>query len=224
MSSGREPVRASGSELAGDTLDAPTQQMGLAAVGDRCVNCGALLSSDQRYCVNCGERRGKARFTVAETAVESAPVASAPPRAPRRPRASSGFTLIAGIATLLLAMGVGVLIGHDNAGTQRPATQNITVAGGGASVAPTSSTAAASSKSTAGTSKSSGTSGAKHARGAAKSKPSAAASQKAAAAATKVTGGTAKVAPATVTQGSSCTAGSAGCQNGHFTGNNFFGQ
>jgi hypothetical protein len=217
-----EPVPAPEFRVAGRDEDAPTQQISLAAVGDRCVNCGAVLSSDQRYCVNCGERRGKARFTVAQAAAETAPSASAPPRAPRRPRVSSGFTLIAGIATLLIAMGVGVLIGHNSAGVTRTPTQNITVAGGGAAAPTATSATTASGGATATKSHSGGKSGQKKSKAASKSKPSAAVSQKAAAAASKVTGGSAKVAAPTVTAGGACSAGTAGCQGGKLTGN-FFG-
>src|ERR1700746_3812420 len=82
----------------------PTRQLSVAGTSDHCANCGAPLASDQRYCVNCGERRGKPRFslagpqqeTVQETSVHAA-------KAPRRPRTSSTFNLIAGVATLLLA-------------------------------------------------------------------------------------------------------------------------
>jgi hypothetical protein len=227
MSTGSEPVPVAPPVFgaAGDDDEAPTQQIGLAAVGDRCVNCGALLSSDQRYCVNCGERRGQARFALAETATEAAPVASAPPRAPRRPRASAGFTLIAGVATLLIALGVGVLIGHNGQTSARTPTQNITVAGGSAA-APAATTATTATTGSAGNtatrSKPKRKSSGQKAKAAAKSAPSAKTSAKAAVAASKVTGGSAKVAAPTVTSGSSCTAGSAGCQGGKFTGG-FFG-
>jgi len=43
------------------------------------------------------------------------PRAAAPaaPKPPRRPRISSSFSFILGVATLLLALGIGVLIGHN---------------------------------------------------------------------------------------------------------------
>src|SRR5450755_3368765 len=107
--------------------DAKTQQLVSSAVGDRCTNCQAPFASDQRYCVTCGERRGKARSNFA------APAAPAPsPKRERAPRPSSGATLIAGVATLLLAMGIGFLIGNaNNNGNTRAAAappQVITVA------------------------------------------------------------------------------------------------
>src|ERR1700709_835581 len=90
----------------------PTESLVAGTMGDRCVNCGAPLSSDQRYCVNCGERRGAARFTLPVAAAASAEPASpsSAQRQRRRPRPPQGATLIAGIGTLLLATGRGGLI------------------------------------------------------------------------------------------------------------------
>ncbi len=87
---------------------------------DRCASCHAPLAPDQHYCVNCGERRGKARFSFAELTSQSAPEAAPKPPSepPRHQRMSSGVGLIAGIATLLLAMGVGVLIGHNSSSSK----------------------------------------------------------------------------------------------------------
>jgi hypothetical protein len=200
--------------------DSPAQQLGLAPAGDRCVACGAPLSSDQRYCVNCGERRGTSRFTVADpaTAAEAAP----PPPAPRRTRPSSSATFVAGVATLLLAMGVGVLIGHDTAGTARTANAPIKIdvgssAATGAATAATTPTTSAAAHSTPGRSSTSGAK-AKTSTAAAKTPPATA--KKAATAAAKVLGGKNIAAP-TVTVGGACSGG-AGCQGKKFTGN-FFG-
>lgn len=203
--------------------DAPTPALSVAGSNDRCVNCNAALASDQRYCVNCGERRGKPRFTLAGDSGETTETTAAV-KPPRRARTSAGFNLIAGVATLLLAMGVGVLIGHNSGSsnskaTGTPATQVITV-GGGAS-ANTSSTAAAG---TGGSGAKTSSHGAKGKAASGKAAAPKVVVQKAAAAASKVTGGSAKTAGATVTQGGQCASGSAGCENGHFTGNNFFGQ
>jgi len=234
MSTGRDPVSAPDFGAATNGHDAPTQQIGAltTAAGDHCAVCAAPLASDQRYCVNCGERRGKPRFTLADQAATETVTTTTgpPPRRSRRPRASSSFTLIAGIATLLLAMGVGVLIGHNSAGTQRSASNqplNVNVNGGGSSAGATTPTTAGSgnaSNSGGGHSKSKAKT-AKAAAKAAKSKPTAAQSAKASSAASKVLGGNSNnTAPATVTQGQTCSNSQAGCQNGHFTGNNFFGQ
>jgi hypothetical protein len=118
--------------LGSPVSDEPARQLSVAGSSDHCVNCGAPLASDQRYCVNCGERRGKPRFALAppgEADVKEV-VTSRPASTPRRPRTSAGFNLIAGVATLLLAMGVGVLIGHSSSGsasTKAAATPAITI-------------------------------------------------------------------------------------------------
>jgi hypothetical protein len=228
MSQGREQAQAAGVGPglgpAENGHEAPTQRLGLAAVSDRCTGCGAPLSSDQRYCVNCGERRGHPRFTLAEPVAPAVQAAAAAPRRPRRARASSGFTLIAGIATLLIAMGVGVLIGHNNtSNSQRAASAppiNLNVGTTNSGVG--SATTPAASPSTAGGKGKHSSKGKARSARAAKAKPSAAESAKAASAATKVLGGSKPTAPATVTQGGACSSSAAGCQNGKFTGG-FFG-
>jgi hypothetical protein len=209
----------------GSASDEPTRQLTLAGTSDHCVNCGAPLASDQRYCVTCGERRGKPRFALAgshEEAVEE--VVTTHSAAPRRPRTSAAFNLIAGVATLLLAMGVGVLIGHNSSSnnSKQAAAPAITINGGASANGATGATAATGGS---GSSGAAGTGKSKHG-GSAKSTKAAAPKvviQKASAAAAKVTGGSAKTAGATATQGSACTAGTAGCQNGKLTGN-YFGQ
>ena len=102
---------------------------------DRCSNCGSPLGPDQHYCVECGERRGKARFSFESLAVPKLAAPAAPKR-PRRPRLSPSFSFIAGVATLLLALGVGVLIGHNTNSKQTAAatpSQTIKVEGLGGS-------------------------------------------------------------------------------------------
>ena len=57
---------------------------------DTCRRCGSGMSPDQRYCVECGERRGKPRFTpgVVE-ASSSSSTAGAAPRVVRSKRMGS---------------------------------------------------------------------------------------------------------------------------------------
>jgi hypothetical protein len=99
------------------------------------------MASDQRYCVECGERRGSARVPLIDGSAQSAQKAHTPrPRPQPRPaRMSVNSTLIAGIGTLLLAMGVGVLIGRsgDNASVKNPPAQIVTVPGAGAATSTT---------------------------------------------------------------------------------------
>jgi hypothetical protein len=217
--------------MMGTSSEEPTRQLSVAGASDHCANCGAPLASDQRYCVNCGERRGKPRFSLAEQheePVQEVVTKRSSSASPRRPRTSAGFNLIAGVATLLLAMGVGVLIGHSNSqsnSTKQAATPAITINGGGTANGSTAASTGSGSSSAGAGSTSSGKKS-KH-KGSAKTAKSSAPSkvvvQKAAAAASKVTGGSAKTAGATAQQGSACTNGEAGCQNGKLTGN-YFGQ
>jgi hypothetical protein len=210
----------------------PTDQLLSGPIGDRCANCDATLAADQRYCLNCGERRGRTRFAAGSAPVPSGSVTTttttvAEPVVARRN--SAGITLIAGIATLILAMGVGVLIGQNNNApvTQtRAAAPQVIVNGGGNGSSGSGS--AGSSAASTGTVKHAKpvkvikTEKAKAAKAAAAAKPTAAAVQKAGNAAAKVTGGNNTQKP-TVQPGQQCASGTPGCTNGKFTGT-FFGQ
>jgi hypothetical protein len=202
------------------------------AAGDRCSSCNAPLAADQRYCVECGERRGEARFPVAPAPGEPAAAAAPARRSPTRPRVSSGATLVAGVATLLLAMGLGVLIGQLNS-KQAPAprsagVQVVTVqegAGTGPGVASTPATTTPATTTSAATTSTTGTRTTAVSTKAAKAlakPPSTAAASKASTAAGQVLGNKNNLAPPTVTTGQTCTSG-AGCQGGHFTGGFFPG-
>lgn len=206
----------------------PTQHLVGATVGDRCATCGAPMASDQHYCINCGERRGKPRFGLGSAAPAAA--AASPPSPPRRrkPKISSATALVAGVGTLLLAMGVGVLIGRtDSSGNQKaasaPPVQVVTVAGQGGGSAAATPTSTAAHSTTNAVSKSNG-SKTRHAATKKKVKVVVTKQQaaQAQAAATKVLGSDAKnLPPPTVTQGQK--GHGPGFQHGHFTGT-FFGQ
>lgn len=138
---------------AGD--DQPTVSL---PTGEQCAACGAQLARDQRYCVACGERRGKPRLPFMDGRPRQAatPPPAAPAAAPtpaRRSGTAAGVTLVAGVATLVLAMGVGVLIGRSggNGGSggraAAPAVQVVTVAGGGGGSAATTPTTSGSTTS-----------------------------------------------------------------------------
>lgn len=122
-------------------------------MSDACPNCGSSLLPDQRYCLNCGHRRGDPRLPFMDAVVimdaakqpQTTPAPAAPvPAADRRPFMSANASLVAGVATLVLAIGVGVLIGRSGDGgssnAAAPAPQVITV-GGGAETASTGSKA-----------------------------------------------------------------------------------
>lgn len=174
---------------------------------ERCSGCGATLASDQRYCVECGQRCGARRLPFTEGLVDRAQQApsSRPPSG--RARVSINSTVIAGVGTLLLAMGIGVLIGRSGTGGSvkgaSPPVQVVTVSGAGGAAVP--SAESQTSTSAAGTTKSKGSSS-----GASTAKSTSQTSKKA------------PVSPAkTVTVGS--PGKGPGYQKGHFTGN-FFGE
>jgi hypothetical protein len=139
---------------------------------------------------------------------------------------SSGATLVSGVGVLLLAIGLGVLIGHlgkSTTSTKGNTSAPVTImeqggSGGSATAATTASTP---------------TSAPKHVNSASLTKKAQAklkattASKKvqtqATQAAGKVLGNSNNLAPPTATTGSKCSSSSqAGCQGGKFTGN-FFG-
>jgi hypothetical protein len=130
----------------------PVAQREPAPGDEPCAHCGAPLARDQRYCLECGAPRtylsgmllerlrapgGQARSgQPGQPAQAMAPNGMAPytTAAPSSawPR-NNVLTLIAGIGVLLLAMGVGVLIGRSggSSAASTPAPQ-VTVVGGGA--------------------------------------------------------------------------------------------
>jgi hypothetical protein len=177
-----------------------------ASIREQCSACGAAMASDQRYCVECGQRRGSARVPMLDGLAQRGQEASTDHSQPRRRSLSVNSTLIAGVGTLLLAMGIGVLIGRsgNNTSAKSPPAQIVTVAGAGAAATSPTATQPASGVSATSTSKA----GESHATGAAKS--SAKSTPKKAAAPIKA-----------VKVGSS--GHGKGYQKGHFTGN-FFGE
>jgi hypothetical protein len=114
-------------------LGVPTPLI-VGVASDACAACGVGLAPDQRYCVECGQPRGAPRLPASVGGATVARVSS---------RMSANTALIAGIGTLLLAMGIGVFIGSqgrsDSTGSAPPAPQTVTVvtqgSGGAASAA-----------------------------------------------------------------------------------------
>jgi len=179
--------------------------------GERCAACGAAMASDQRYCVECGERRGPARVPLLDGLAQRARETPTASRSPGRPRMSVNSTLIAGVGTLLLAMGIGVLIGRsgNNTSAKSPPVQVVTVAGAGgaASSGAASSGAASSGAAPSATATKSGGATTSSATSTAKSKS---------------TPKKSTAAPPKVVKVGSAGKGP-GYQKGHFTGN-FFGE
>ncbi len=204
---------------------AAAHSLPVSAIGERCPSCRARVAADQRYCLECGQRRGEPRlpFMDAVSFMDATarrrrgePTAPPPPPPPpRRRRMSPNSTLIAGVGTLVLAMGVGVLIGNsanhgEAASSGKPSVQIVKVAGAGEAAGATAATASGG--------------GAKAAKagkgGSAAAKASAAAASGKGAA--SVLHPKAKLPPPTVKVGGSCHSG-AGCKHGKFTGE-FFGE
>jgi len=179
---------------------------------DRCPNCGARMAVDQRYCVECGERRSGGGLRDALPRTQTAGAVAAAPK--RRPVLSPSSSLIAGIATLLLALGVGVLIGRsgDNTPARAATPQVVTVAAGSGGTAAAAGTVAAAGAAKKASSKSSSSK-----KSSSKAKVSGASSVDATAKKNGV-----KLPPKVVKVGQKCSKGAKGCQGGKFTGN-FFG-
>jgi hypothetical protein len=100
-----------------------------------CAACGAPLAEDQRYCLQCGERATPISSVLAgsppalaagagadgpgSSPAALAPPAAVPPSPPgapysgEEPGRGNAVTVIAGVGVLLLAMGIGVLIGRS---------------------------------------------------------------------------------------------------------------
>jgi hypothetical protein len=119
--------------MATQDIHAPT----LGAQGEPCATCSAPLAADQRYCLECGARRAQARLAfrdiLAGQAPPSGPAPAGAPAASDPPPARAGLAFLAGLLCLLVALGVGVLIGRSGNDTPTAATtpppQVITVGG-----------------------------------------------------------------------------------------------
>jgi hypothetical protein len=143
------------------------------------------------------------------------PAAPAPPAAApaQRSRMTANASLIAGVATLVLAIGVGVMIGQSgdsgSSVASAPAPQIIKVGGGGEEAA------------TASAAESGGEIGGKQGKAPEKAVDSSGTSE--AAAEVLKPAGDVKLPPPTVQPGGKCESGASGCKGGEFTGE-FFGE
>src|SRR5258705_13977109 len=89
---------------------------------DSCAQCKAPLADDQRYCLQCGEPRPHvSRPPSAKSALEKPPLSPPGFVAPEHLARNNSVALMPGGGVLLLAMGVGVLIGRAGAGSAKPA-------------------------------------------------------------------------------------------------------
>lgn len=126
------------SNVSSESIASPPQPVGAP---EPCRGCGAPLADDQRYCLECGERRTPISSVLLGGPPSSDSSPQAPPQVPPLAPAPAGdgaargdaATVIAGVGVLLLAMGVGVLIGRSGGGkpASSAAPQVITVSGAG---------------------------------------------------------------------------------------------
>ncbi len=181
-----------------------------------------MLAADQRYCLECGVRRGDPRLPFMDAVVLMDAVKrprQGPPPPPKKKRSgiSPNAALITGVGTLLLALGIGVLIGRSGEQTASTPTQAapIVIHSGGGEAAKEGSSAKTNI-------------GGGAANNSKTKKKSVAAIKKEAesgAAAEEVLKPAAgvKLPPPTVQPGGKCESGTAGCRDGKFNGN-FFGE
>jgi hypothetical protein len=106
-------------------------------VGESCGGCGCALAIDQRYCLNCGRRRGEPRLDYLRYLVpERAPADGAVPAGrdgfaqPGTRRDASPILAVGGIALLGLMLLVGVLVGRGgDSATPQPAVVQVPASG-----------------------------------------------------------------------------------------------
>lgn len=110
--------------------------------GEPCRDCGAALATDQRYCLNCGRRRGEPRVDFREHlngdgppaasalgAKAPEPVAAPAAEPEKRQRDYAPLAAAGGIAVLGVMLLIGVLIGRGTgtATSSAPPPQVVTV-------------------------------------------------------------------------------------------------
>jgi hypothetical protein len=109
----------------------------LGSPGEPCEECGAPLAADQRYCLNCGHRRGGPRVdyravmangALAQPAQPEKPQTSeqeAPGKGGKPERDYAPLAAVGGIAVLGLMLLVGVLIGKGDSSSSAPSTPSV---------------------------------------------------------------------------------------------------
>src|SRR5262245_22081382 len=111
-----------------NTGENQTETVGLPAVGqegDTCEQCGSVLATDQRYCLNCGWKRGESRVDWERRLNGGSQPAdgTATAAVAQNPQWTPAFAILA-IALLGVMLLLGVLIGKKgNGSTQTVAAQ-----------------------------------------------------------------------------------------------------
>lgn len=85
------------------------------ASADQCPHCSVPMAADQRYCLNCGTRRSAPRVPIPAAGTVAAPPVVLPVAGAAQPLGPLAVQRLGGAwgvaALLLVALGVGVLIG-----------------------------------------------------------------------------------------------------------------
>lgn len=112
----------------------------MSTANEPCRTCGAAMATDQRYCLNCGERRGGPRVdfrqhldAAKDKGPDAPPNGATSPAAPGpAPKASEGerrqrdyapLAAAGGIAVLGIMLLIGVLIGRGTGDSASTAAQ-----------------------------------------------------------------------------------------------------
>jgi hypothetical protein len=124
-----DPVQTSTQPTQPNPREGQSPMPPLGDHGEPCAECGAPLASDQRYCLNCGHRRGGPRLPFEGTLAAGSTSGDEGSRS----RDVSPLSAVAGVALLGVLLLVGVLIGRGNGSspTQAPAPV-VQVGGAGA--------------------------------------------------------------------------------------------
>lgn len=103
---------------------------GIGESTPRCPNCGAALARDQRYCLNCGQRLTEPRVDFHE----ALGLKTTPPPPPPRNRTwtdRGALLTLASIAAIVIALGVGIVIGRGNGSSNTAAKPTVVTVSGG---------------------------------------------------------------------------------------------
>jgi hypothetical protein len=119
--------------MAPETLQEPK----LGEPGEACAECGSPLAADQRYCLNCGTRRGDPRLDYAHhltggNGAEGPPGGPADPgsKQPGSGRDWTPFALVGLVAAFGMMLAIGVLIGKGGSGGSDQASAPVVQVGG----------------------------------------------------------------------------------------------
>jgi hypothetical protein len=119
------------------TIDT-VQEPKLGESGEPCADCGTPLAADQRYCLNCGTRRGGPRLAYDQYLKNGSNGGDGPPggsagagsQQPGSGRDWTPFVLVGLVAAFGLMLAVGVLIGKGGSGSSEQAAAPVVQVGG----------------------------------------------------------------------------------------------